>query len=233
MTYSVEISRTNPTCFLFLIDQSGSMSDRFGRQPELRKADGVADAINKLLANLIIKSTKSEGVRDYFHIGVIGYGLQVAPALGGALSGRPLVPISEALELARQTVADFIGRVPTCYPPLVVNITDGEANSDPDSAAAAIRGLSCNDGDVLLFNLHVSSQPVAAIEFPDSEAALPDQFEKQLFRMSSVLPPVMCAAAKQQEFRVSDNSRGFVFNADLVSVIQFLDIGTKVAQNAR
>lgn len=54
-----------------------------------------------------------------------------------------------------------------------------------------------------------------------------------LFRMSSVLPPAMCAMAKREEFRVSEASRGFVFNADLVSVIQFLDIGTKVAQNAR
>ena len=28
-------------------------------------------------------------------------------------------------------------------------------------------------------------------------------------------------------------SRGFVFNADLVSVIRFLDIGTRVAQTVR
>lgn len=83
MAYSAEISRTNPTCFLFLIDQSGSMSDPIGGQSGSRKADGVADAINKLLQNLIIKSSKSEGVRDYFHIGVIGYGADVAPVFCG------------------------------------------------------------------------------------------------------------------------------------------------------
>ena len=27
MAYSAEISRTNPSCFLFLIDQSGSMQE--------------------------------------------------------------------------------------------------------------------------------------------------------------------------------------------------------------
>ena len=30
MPYTAEISRANPTCFLFLIDQSGSMADPFG-----------------------------------------------------------------------------------------------------------------------------------------------------------------------------------------------------------
>lgn len=59
MAYSAEISRTNPTCFLFLIDQSGSMSDPLGGQSVVRKAGGVADAINKLLQNLIIKKVPS------------------------------------------------------------------------------------------------------------------------------------------------------------------------------
>ena len=39
-----------------------------------RKADVVADAINRFLQELSIKCAKEEGVRDYFHVGVIGYG---------------------------------------------------------------------------------------------------------------------------------------------------------------
>ena len=50
MTYSAEISRVNPTCFLFLIDQSGSMSRTFATQPDRTLAQGVADAINRLVA---------------------------------------------------------------------------------------------------------------------------------------------------------------------------------------
>ena len=45
MPYSAEISRSNPACFLFLVDQSRSMQSPFGREPETKKADGVADAI--------------------------------------------------------------------------------------------------------------------------------------------------------------------------------------------
>jgi len=92
--YSAQITRVNPTCFVFLIDQSGSMSERL---PEgIAKAEGVADATNKILSNLVIKCTKDEEVpRDYFHVGVVGYGGGVRPAFTGSLAGRELVPISE------------------------------------------------------------------------------------------------------------------------------------------
>ena len=39
----------------------------------------------------------------------------------------------------------------------------------------------------------------------------------------------MRSLAQQEGFEVGDGSRGFVFNADPVSVIQFLDIGTRPA----
>src|SRR5213082_373253 len=96
MTYTAEISRSNPSCFLFLIDQSGSMDDAFGAgETQRKKADGVADAINRLIQNLVIKCAKSEGVRDYYHVGVLCYGSSVGTAFGGALAGKELVPISE------------------------------------------------------------------------------------------------------------------------------------------
>src|ERR1044072_459954 len=93
MAYQAEISRSNPSMFLFLIDQSGSMEDKFGGGGG-RKDQAVADAINRLLQNLAIKCAKSEGVRDYYHVGVIGYGEKVGPAFGGTLTGKDLVPIS-------------------------------------------------------------------------------------------------------------------------------------------
>lgn len=95
MAYSAEIGRNNPTLFLFLIDQSGSMSDAVPNQPNRRKADALSDAVNHLLQNLVIRCAKEEGVRDYFSVGVIGYGAKVGPAFSGALAGRELVPISD------------------------------------------------------------------------------------------------------------------------------------------
>src|SRR5262249_29809457 len=94
MPYTAEISRTNPSCLLFLIDQSQSMAGSFGGQPGKKKTDGVADALNRLLQNIVLKCAKSGGIRDYFHVGVIGYGSRVGSVLRGKLAGQALVPAS-------------------------------------------------------------------------------------------------------------------------------------------
>lgn len=97
MAYEAEISRANPTAFLFLIDQSGSMSDRLatGRT----KAEQVADVMNRTLMNLITRCAKAEGTRDYFEVGVIGYGGHgVSNGFKGELSGKIMHPISEVEE---------------------------------------------------------------------------------------------------------------------------------------
>ncbi len=279
MPYCAEISRSNPTCFLFLIDQSNSMAGPFGGQPSKKKADGVADAINRLLQNLVLKCAKSDGIRDYFHVGVIGYSTTVQSVLGGALAGRRLVPISEiannplrveqrkrtiddgagglieqsfkfpiwfepvasgktamcqALTLAAQVLEEFISRLPECYPPIVINVTDGRAtDGDPRPAAEGLRQLSTTDGQVLLFNAHISSQPAPPVVFPWHEKDLSEPYARLLFRMSSPLPPRLQEAAQADGFAVAAAAHGFVYNADLVSVIRFLDIGTRVAQGAR
>jgi hypothetical protein len=255
------------------------MAKPFGGQPEKQKADGVADAINRLIQNLILKCAKSDGVRDYLYVSVIGYGGRAAPALGGKLAGQTLVPLSviadsplrveqrtrkvdhgaggiseqsfkfplwfeakargrtpmcEALKLATQYLEVFLGRFPACYPPLVINITDGAAtDGNPLPAAKSVQQLASNDGNVLLFNAHISSTQALPIEFSSSSDGLPDNFAKLLFRMSSPLPPPLFEAARADKFTVYAGARGFVFNANLVSVIRFLDIGTRTAQSAR
>jgi hypothetical protein len=249
------------------------MADPFGADRSQRKAHGVADAINRLLQNLVLKCAKEEGVRDYYYIGVIGYGENVGPAFSGALAGKALVPISEvadsparvetrtkkvsdgaggvveqqvrfpvwfdpqanggtpmceALEAAARILQGWLSQHPDCFPPIVINITDGEAtDGDPSIGADVITSLRSNDGQVLLFNLHLSSHSASPINFPDSEDGLPDDYARLLFRISSPLPAYMQSIARQEGYKVSEYSRGFVFNADMVAVINFLDIGTR------
>jgi hypothetical protein len=272
MAYQAEISRSNPSMFLFLIDQSGSMEDKFGGGGG-RKDQAVADAINRLLQNLAIKCAKSEGVRDYYHVGVLGYGANVGPAFGGSLAGKDLVPIStiadspveieertkkvedgagglveqkvrfpiwfkpvanggtpmvQVLGRAQKIVEQWVSQHPDGFPPIVINITDGETtDGDPLKASEQLRALRTSDGNVLLFNVHISSIEGSKFEFPGTESELPDQFAKLLFKMSSELPDHIRTAAEQEGYRVTPQSRGFVFNADIVSVIRFLDIGTR------
>lgn len=93
MAYSAEISRRNPTAFLFVIDQSGSMNDRW--QVGLTKAKAASDALNRLLNDLIVQCSKAEGIRRYFDVGVIGYkGTQPYDALG-FIPGPLLKPIGD------------------------------------------------------------------------------------------------------------------------------------------
>jgi hypothetical protein len=272
--YTAEISRAKPSCFVFLIDQSGSMNDAFGGgEGGKRKADALADAINRLLQNLVLKCAKAEGVRDYYHVAVIGYGDSVGRAFSGPLAGRDLVPISEianlparieqrtkkvedgagglvdqmvkfpiwfeptanggtpmcaAITQTHSLVESWLVQHPDCFPPVVINISDGEpTDGDPMLVAENLQRLSSTDGNVVLFNLHLSSQSSTPIEFPDTDSALPDDHARLLFRMSSSLPPHLKKAATAEGIPVSEGTRGFVFNADMVSVIKFLEIGTR------
>ena len=47
-----------------------------------------------------------------------------------------------------------------------------------------------------LYNAHLSSRPDPAIEFPDKEQGLPDDYAKMMFRMSTVLPGKVQAARR-------------------------------------
>jgi hypothetical protein len=250
------------------------MSDPFGRgEVTGKKADGVADAINKLLQNLCITCSKEEGIRNYFYVGVLGYGAQVGPAFGGPLTGKELVsveelasnpvridmrtkkspdgaggiieeqvrfpiwfdplanggtPMCQALGQAQNTLQGWLTQHPDCFPPIVINFTDGEfTEGDPTAKADALTQLGSSDGRILLFNAHLSSQRKPPVEFPDNESGLPDQYAKLLFRMSSPLTPFMRKVAAEKQYVVTEGSRGFVFNADLTTVIDFLDIGTR------
>ncbi|MDB5306969.1 MAG: hypothetical protein JWO38_1171 [Gemmataceae bacterium] len=95
MPYTAQISRVNPACILLLVDQSKSMANPFAGIGTRSKAEVVADAVNRLIQNLVLRSAKAGGVRDYFHVGLIGYGRDVRAGLGGNLLSNPFVPISK------------------------------------------------------------------------------------------------------------------------------------------
>ena len=59
---------------------------------------------------------------------------------------------------------------PACFPPIVINITDGKpSDGDPRPQAAALRDVASQDGNALLFNVHISASGEKPILFPSSE----------------------------------------------------------------
>jgi hypothetical protein len=276
MPYQAPIQRSDPTAFLFLVDQSGSMGDRMASS-EKTKAQFVADVLNRTFMNLVTRCTKADGVRDYFQIGVLGYGNDgvrngLTGALGNqilnnisALEENPLrvedrkrkvddgaggiieqtvkfpvwfeplsnggTPMCDAFRRAGEELAAWCDAHPNSYPPTILHITDGEStDGDPEALADAVRQFSTLDGQVLLLNLHVSAQAGNPIAFPASESGLPDNYAKLLFRMSSALPEHLTMVAKEKGHNVSNESRGYIFNAEAAEIVDFFDIGTRATQ---
>lgn len=275
MPYKAEISRDNPSCFLFLVDQSKSMESKLSNGDETQQmANGVADSINRWLQELSIKCAKSEGVRDYYNVGVIGYGRTVGPSFVGPLEGRELIPISEiadnparvdertkkipdgagglveqstripvwfdpvanggtpmrkAAGEAQRILESWIAEHPDSFPPIVIHITDGAStDGNPTELLQSLMNLSTSDGNVMLFNIHLSANPKAnPVSFSDSPDELPDAYSKMLFETASPLTPAMRGLAKEQGFDTSEDSRCFVLNGDMVLLVQAIDIGTR------
>ena len=259
------------------------MQDAFGGAEQKgdaapSKARVLADTVNRLLQNLVLRCAKEDGVRDYFHVGVIGYGERVQPLVqpahdeggeaglipishlaerpkrmeerlktvtgadGNATERRVKVPVwfdphakngtpmCQALDLAARTVRNWIDLHPDSFPPVVVNVTDGEAtDGEPLRFAQQLRAFATDDGEVLLFNVHLSSSEEPAVELPSSRQELPRdaEYAETLYQMSSLLPFSMRSAAEQDGYAVDLDTRGFVFNADPVALVRFLEIGTR------
>lgn len=144
------------------------------------------------------------------------------PASNGA------TPMVAALVSAEPVLRSWTHAHPTSFPPIVVNVTDGmSTDGDPRAVAERIRQFGTDDGKTLLFNLHLSGVNSATVQFPDSAERLTDPLARTLFDISSELPPALLEAAAGLHYPVRAGSRGFLFNAEATTVIDFLDIGTR------
>jgi hypothetical protein len=138
-------------------------------------------------------------------------------------------PMCQAFEMARNLVSEWLRDHPVGFPPTILHLTDGESgDGDPTSLGQEIMSLGTDDGTALLFNCHVSSHRAAKVEYPMETSRLPDQFARTLFNISSTLPLGFLTAARQLGVGAEDGARGFVFNGDPSSVVQFYEIGTSL-----
>jgi hypothetical protein len=270
MPYSKRIDRDHPGCIVFLVDQSGSMNEPLSSKPGSNKAQGLADAVNSLLYELVLRCIKdsSEGPRHYYDIGVVGYGLEVGSAFSGALANRDLVsivdlgnhplrveeraqethgdtptrqvkfpvwfepiadgrtPMSGAIDYAGRLLARWVKANPESFPPIAINVSDGAAtDGDPQEWAERLRSLRTSDGNALLFNVNLSGLPGDPVMFPAS-IENDNAYARTLFEMSSPLPDFIAERAAAEGIGAGKGARGFAFNADIGSVVKFLQIGT-------
>jgi len=278
--YTAQITRATPTAFIFLIDQSCSMEREVtvnGQTVSL--ADVVANIVNNQINELVLRCIKTNEVRHYYDIALIGYGVDAYSGWSGNLEGRFFVSPKEIMDNPAKKVK-VVEEVKTrrgiisreiektqwllpradgnwthlhkafslakmllekwmiehhdqdCYPPTIINITDGEFNGideeDLMQEANELKAIYTNDGNVLLFNIHISPDNEDCVAFPVSEMELNgDEYAESLYRMSSLLPLRYNADISQLRGDANDvRHSAMSVNADSQVFIKFLEIGT-------
>ncbi len=272
--YGAAISRKNPGCLVFLVDQSGSMDQPIANGAGAKK-QVVADAINRLLYDTVLRCSKEDGVRPYFDVGVWTYGGEgevrrafdadllsirdVAERVARTETRRRRVPdgaggvYEEEMELPIwfDPVADgatpmhaafnevvvpltnWVRQHPRSFPPIVINLTDGAYSDEtPAPVVRQLMDMGTADGTVLVLNCHITQHTGMTVPFPsDHQATGLSGLAHELFDISSPLPEPMLRRAQAKGYPVEPGARGYVFNADQVALIDFLDVGTRAIQD--
>jgi hypothetical protein len=148
-------------------------------------------------------------------------------------------PMTKAFENAKRLCNDWInwGNHRDCHPPIILNITDGEATDAGSSfntlknQIEQIKSLRTNYGPVNILNIHISTRAGDKLLFPNENQFLEshlasDKFAKLLFEMSTLLDENMIRIAQQRGYDIRQNARGYVFNGNATDLIDFLNIGT-------
>lgn len=144
--------------------------------------------------------------------------------------GAGRTPMCEALGKAKEVLTTWVASHPSSFPPIVVNITDGEASDgDPSPAMRELQTLSTRDGSALLFNVLVTQKAGdRKVAYPADPEDMWDRASATLFESSSILPPALLAEASRAIGReLPAGARGVVLNASLVDLIKALEIGTR------
>lgn len=286
--YTAQITRNTPTAFIFLIDHSVSMSRMTTMNGEqMTLSEAVARIVNQQINELVLRCVKSNEVRHYYDIAVIGYGMNAYSGWQGDLEGRYFVSPQElkdnpfkriitreekrtrkgvavkevekiqwiearndgfwthmhkafgkAKELLKDWMTDHHEK--DCYPPTVINITDGEFNGTTKEEmlqfSNEIKSMFTNDGNVILFNIHVAPNQGSQVVFPVNKDELNNnRYGSTLYEMSSLLPLRYNQMISSIRAHNDDQARhvAMAVNSDMSTLLQLMDIGTptNISQN--
>ena len=127
-----------------------------------------------------------------------------------------------------------------CYPPTIINITDGEFNGASKEyvlqQANELKSMFTNDGNVILFNIHISANKGMSVTCPaDKKEVSSNVLATTLYELSSLLPERYSdrIADLRNDTIPSNRYTAMSVNADMSTLIQLMDIGTptNISQN--
>ena len=141
-----------------------------------------------------------------------------------------------AFKLAKELAQKWISDNPTYPAPVIINISDGvpyydgkdprECMKETAELAKEIMSLSNKDGNVLIFNAQIDNKGNSSVVFPTDRSKLSQEEAQFLFDITSEVPESYKAAAAKNSLPVESGSRGCIFNADGVQLIQLIDFGS-------
>lgn len=127
-----------------------------------------------------------------------------------------------------------------CYPPTIINITDGLFNHTTREhivqQANELKSMFTNDGNVLLWNIHITPDSLEQVLLPADKAELKgDKYSELLYDMSSLLPERYNADIESKMKINAGNVRHVAMsvNVDTSRLMQLMDIGTPTNISAR
>lgn len=277
--YNQEITRKHRAAFVLLLDRSTSMQQmvRFG-QMVASKSEVVAYTANALITELMDRCRRSDGIRNYYDIAVIGYcGDRVDSLLSHdgfisikELSGKipeatniafesllddgshilthhrqhrwiePLAegntPMYEAMLKARSLVEEWCERSENqeSFPPIVINITDGEPTDCTDNdlldVCTLIKRTSTTDGNTLLINIHIcTDNTLPSVIFPMQEELTHASHKVRLLAdCSSTMPQALNGAIHELKgLGAMPPYIGMGYNATVVELLSMINIGSR------
>lgn len=127
-----------------------------------------------------------------------------------------------------------------CYPPTIINISDGEFNGTTKDEMIQLtnelKSMFTNDGNVILFNIHVTPGQEARVVFPVEKSELNhNSYGVTLFEMSSLLPTRYnpSIASIRNDADIQSRHVAMAVNSDMSTLLQLMDIGTptNISQN--
>ena len=144
-----------------------------------------------------------------------------------------------AFHLAKELVEKWMTDNIDGPAPVIINISDGvpyydgkeprECMKETVSVANDIMSLSNNDGNVLIFNAQIDKTNGTVI-FPSNRTDVSQEEAQFLYDITSEVPESYKDAASKNELPTKEGSRGCIFGADGVQLIQLINFGSTKSQ---
>lgn len=150
--------------------------------------------------------------------------------------------MKSAFRAAKDIISQWVQKYPDSPAPVIINISDGcpfydwkdprVCMEETSQVVKEIMNLKTNDGEVLVFNARIDTDGESVV-FPTSKDMLQSEEARFLFEISSVIPEAYYPAADKNGLKVSAGSKGCIFQADEVQLIQLINFGSSTATQDR